>query len=91
MADDNASAKPVPDDKNEQSLMPGDTPAQEGPSMGVSLIRLRIYSPFMLIRSYRSIVLRIGQLVSSIQFHSLITRLKGCQASETPSGVGLSM
>lgn len=66
MADDNASAKAIPEDKNEQSLIPGDTPAQEGPSMGVSLIRLGNFFLFMLIRSHRSIVLRIGQLVSSI-------------------------
>lgn len=64
MADDHVSAKPVPGDKNEQNLIPGDTPAQEGPSMGVSMIRPRIYFISMLIQSCRSIVLRIGQLVS---------------------------
>lgn len=66
MADDNASAKPVPVDKNEQSLIPGDTPAQEGLSMGVSLVRLGICHIFMLILSCRSIVSRIDQLVSLI-------------------------
>lgn len=41
MADENAPAKPAADP---QSLIPGDTPAQEGPSMGVSSLELRIYS-----------------------------------------------
>lgn len=73
MAEENTPAKAVsattvPSDKNEQSLIPGDTPAQEGPSMGVSLIGLRIYFIVRLIQSYRSIVSRIGQLVSLVYF-----------------------
>ena len=90
MAEDNASTKPATADKNELSLIPGDTPAQEGPSMGVSLLRFRIYSIITLTKTYRSIVPRIGQLVSLVQFQSLSTVLKGCEASETPSGVGLT-
>ena len=91
MADDNVPTEPVPNNKNEQSFIPGDTPAQEGPSMGVSLIGFMIYFMIRLIQSCRSIVSRIGQLVSLIYFQSLIIALKGCQASETPTGVGLAM
>lgn len=91
MADDNASAEPATGDKHEQNLIPGDTPAQEGSSMGVSLIKLGIYLIAMLIQSYRSIVPRIGQLVSLTRSQSLFTVLKGCEASEPPSGVGLAM
>lgn len=39
MADENAKVKSAEGDKNEKSPISGDTPAQEGASMGVSLLQ----------------------------------------------------
>ncbi len=41
MAEGNATVKPTGGDQNEHTLIPGDTPAQEGASMGVSLLPIR--------------------------------------------------
>ena len=70
MANDDVATKAPESDAQEKSVFPRDTPAQEGPTLGVNSTWTRV-TDFIAKTLLRNTVWQIGHLVSNLFWHLL--------------------